>query len=262
MAAIAAVAVTGCNPTGSSSWEWEEDVLVKSTKMTGGMIVVTEYEWDDATANQTGESQKINGVTTYETTDFEWKLNSSNQETQTRIRTTKITDGEIREKLVTTYANYGSRGRAEIKHEEFLLTGDNADESVPVRYTTTERNDVGNPTDIKRYEGTTMVFRQWDFQYNDQGSGYSYKEQKEGGEETTMYFEVKTRDLYGTILNYNRYSGWNGTEGTLIEKVVYDVSQVAKTYEYTITTYDEEGNNPVETEVEDKYKTITITIES
>lgn len=265
--ALAAFVMTGCNPSGHGTQTAIWDMPVKTVENSPGKKVVTDYTFNRETSAKTGEIQKINGQTAYVISDYEPGVNASGQETISATRTTPGEGGEIKEKLVTTYAFFGSGGYSSqalsIKYEEFLL-GEGGSETVPVRYSTTDRNSDGNQKEVKKYEGTTMVFHQWDFQYPSSVDGYTYKEQKEGGEAVDMFYKVTKRSSSTNgIIGYEIYSDWDGNDGILIQKQTdYEIAKLSSaefSVEYTITNYDAEGENPVETEVVDYYEVIELT---
>ena len=262
--ALAVFMMTGCDPGGDRTRTERVSVIVKSTQQTiDGDVVVTEYTWDEQTVAKTLETRTVNGELLYRMDEFETGTNDDHEEFVSCIRTTFADEGDIREKLVTTYLATGYRvyyggGLRETKYEEFLL-GEGGSEEIPVRHKTTEWGPNGRETEIKEYEMQTEVLRLFDFNYSPSGDGHTYKKSEEGGEPVTMYYKITQRAANRAVIGFELYSGWNGQEGTLVEKVT-DYEKEGNTVEYKFTKYDENGENPVETNVTELYDEIVLTL--
>jgi predicted small secreted protein len=255
--ALAAFIMTGCNVGGDGGeYSYAVKKVKKSTQRTvGGKTVVTEYSWNAETTLQTGEVQTIDGVTSYTISDFKQEVNDNGVQTITRTRTRTVEGEPVVEKLVTTYGIFGNNS-LEVKYEEFLGSG-----TTPVRYSTTDRDNYGRARVVREFEGETLTLHRWEFNYPDNSDRYTYKEQIAGGAPVAMCYKVTSRDMNGNVTGYEIYSGWDGSDGILVEKATgYKSNNSLNTVEYTITRYDNTETGPVVTNVTEEFVTFNITI--
>lgn len=259
-AALAALALVGCNLNGSEPQSYPYSVLASSLEVTNGVQTLTEHTWDDETDTKVSETQKVGNQLVYRISNYT-SGSVGGVYAETRYRESYSTDGTPPRsyKLVSLYgARYGTN-MLETKYEEFLLSGPDADETNPASRILQEWNQNGAHTDVKQFEGETQVLHQRNFRYNDLGMGYSYEESKNGGEYVPMYLKVlQRRGSAQVIVEYELYREWDGSTGTLVEKKSDYAQPDPATATYKITKWDDEGANPVVTEVTDKYMSLTI----
>lgn len=249
LSTLLAASLTGCNPLGGKT-NSITDYFKVSTRETSadGTVTLTEFELDDKGA-LIGQTQKSNGKYVYKIADFTYDTAVG---TKTSFRTEYESDGTTevaRYKLVSTYGlRYGNK-LLETKYEEFLLTGENADETSPARHTVTQYNAAGLPSDSKDFENGEMVLWHKDFEYYT--TNYSYTEVKG---DVTKRIHYRTTSEGG----YEIFTDWNGSTGILIEMVDnMDSTETTVSYD-RYDGYDSEGENPVKTSVVETYEKITI----
>lgn len=252
-AAIAAFAATGCNTSGSStSTEYYE---VRTTEESdNGVTVITEKE-RDINGSLKSETQKVNGRTVYDITDFKF--------TNTTVTSKRTSYGQnsdsTEETLKSTYdAYYGYETKFEVLDKD-----DNLVESKTMSY-----DDNGRLTDVRHTENQVEVLHQYGYDYtgwNDNSANpyYTYKEKKNGGAEVAMYHKA-TKILSGSfIVEWEVYANYDGTTASLVESnIVEKVTEFESSdleQSYIVTKREESGADPVKTEVTVEYKAFTIT---
>ncbi len=256
MAALAAVAVTGCNPgPGSGSWTKREPLKmsVSEKNTTTGDETLTEWKYNSEAEIMTGilkivsEIKTFNGSTVYVISDFE--TNESNA-TTTRYRT--LADG-THEKLVSTFGYTYETSMFETKFEVFRNDTELV-ELIEVSY------DNGN---VSRYEqkvnGQTKLLRE-NFQYDDYSGDYvTWSESVDGGASVLMRRDwLKNRSEYEIKADRDG----DGTPETLVEKREgHEETTFANetTVKYKISYYDAEGTKTSEIAFEEEHKWFDIT---
>ncbi len=258
-AALAAFALVGCNTGNSDPQPVSWHVLSKMQEVTNGVVTITEHEWNDETDSKVSETQKVNGFTVYSNTGYA----SSNTGTYTEYcyRESYFADGTppLRSKLVTTYGDQYMSKPLETRYEEFILSGPDADETNPAIRNLTEWNGQGNHREVQHFAGDTRVLHQRNFRYDSGGFGYTYEESVDGGEYVDMCLKVTKRSNSTLMVTeYELYRDWDGSKGTVIEKKTDFEVPDEFTIKYKITRYDNEGENPVVTDVTETYEYLTV----
>jgi hypothetical protein len=238
--------------------------IVSSEERTGSDVTVTEYEWSDITGDQTGETREVNNRMVYEIEDFEFidaDAVLGTLPTLVRFRTDHAADGTTTTtKMVTSYGLVYSGQFLETLYEEFLVSGENASETVPAMHRVTEYDSVGRAIDVKEYTGETLSLRYMEFKFEEdvQRTIYTRIDYRADGVGVEQRLCRRQTTSYG---DYELSAGFGTSDEVVIEK-----TQTTKLDErendYTITRYDAEGKNPVETKVENSFRTITITLPS
>ncbi len=256
VAALAAFAMTGCNPTGSGSDSYPE--LVETEEITNGVVTKTEFEFDDK-GRKISETRYVNGRMTYKIDGFE-DGNNGTYRTLTRTRTNYNEDGST--SVHTLVSVFGYSTSQHLLETEYKVT--DAGGAV-IELKETKHNEKG-VSEIKHTVNGAEILHRTDYNYdNMSGSNpyYTYKESKDGGEPVNMYFKALLYDNTNNIftpLEYEIWAGWESdtNKGVLVEEQIeYEGKQMEIKYEFV--KYDAEGNNPVKTFITHTYEMLTIT---
>ncbi len=240
MAAIAAVAVTGCNIGGDNPLpdSYESPVLVSINAETANGNLFTEYLYDEY-GNATGLTQSLAGAPVFEEGDYTF---GSDGNSRTAIRTYADPEKPDERRIMTYVAFYDESGYNRIVFDKdgkvFLLDeNDNPTSDVPAEEWTREFDNSGNLTRYEYKENGTTTVLQRGFRYDIQNKYITF-ELVEGGAAAVKMYQQYTDDGYEMYENYVSSSN----KGTLVEKKTdHTLSSDRLVETYTMTVYNDEG---------------------
>ncbi len=262
--------MAGCDLGGSYTQEFTVNMTVSLEQKTGGNTTLTEYEWEEQTVLPTAEKQTLNGKLVYE--DVSYERDETNFKL-TCYRKYYEADGTTlahTHRRELSYRN-GWGLNPPYKTEVFL---DN-DRVELLEYTYDE---WGMLKSARHEKDGVLVYEKKDYTYQERSRTYTLVTAGEVEKTVTESFletqhknpdrtEIKIGDVLVeyTQHSYNNgysYAGFEkytvaGTVETLIEK--QDNLKVdGMTATYDITLRDENGENPVVTNVEEEYVAIKV----
>jgi hypothetical protein len=217
-----------------------------------GDVFVTKMEYDEYGLS-TKETKTKNDGPFYVISDFVRVINSEGIPTVTRTRVTTNDDGTTTtKKLVSTLGASNGYNPLETIYEEF----EEGNDTTPVEVRQMRYNEYGNITEYTVKVRGVETLRRTDYDYEQSYTefGYTYTESKDGGTPVPMFFKA-TKMGNQSPLEYELYSNWDGTTGTLIEEQT-DYEENGMTAEWTISRLNADGSRS-KIDYEKRYETMT-----